>query len=50
MKYDLRKKRNWNYLPDREIWNDVIIARMKKVFKEDEERRKKWNSHHSYLK
>ena len=41
MRYNLTKKRNWNNLEDRKIWNDVIIARMKKAFKEDKEDKEK---------
>ena len=35
MKYDLNKKRNYQNLEDREIWNKIIIERIKKAFKED---------------
>ena len=41
MKYDLKKKRNYRNLEDRAIWIEVIIARMKKAFKEDKKRYKK---------
>tara|TARA_R100001594_G_scaffold127694_1_gene165496 strand:- start:388 stop:510 length:123 start_codon:yes stop_codon:yes gene_type:complete len=35
----LTKKRDYNNLEDRKIWNDVIIARMKKIYKEDKEKK-----------
>ena len=35
MKYDLNKKRSYQNLEDRKIWNEVIIQRIKKAFKED---------------
>lgn len=36
---NLTKKRDYNNLEDRKIWNDVIIARMKKIYKEDKEKK-----------
>lgn len=41
MKYDLTKKRNWKNLEDRKIWNEVIIDRMKKAYKEDKKNKQK---------
>ena len=35
MKYNLTKKRNYQNLEDKEIWNKIIVERIKKAFKAD---------------
>ena len=44
MKHNLTKKRDYQNLHDREIWNEVIIQRMEKAFKQGKLKRYKRRS------